>query len=361
MITIAKTSEILEYREHPGLNQSFLKDMILPLNKINAKYKENKVEKITQGLIIGSAVDMYLLGDRKEFLETYHAVEELKMTDKEEEINEYIFSHQNDFETLDELLIEAFIATNYQPKWKMETKLEKWDKEKTQEYLDRKNDTTGIYLSHEDYNRVIKIGDSLSQLFPEIFYDQGDDVHTYFQEPIYFDNCYGFEGSYKALLDIMIVKETEDTINIDIIDLKTTSYETVEFYNSAMKFRYDIQIAFYRAAVKWLYRDSKKELNIKCFFAVESTTTIGTPVLIEADDTFIQQGISGREEVNIQDIEGNIVTILKKEIVGIVQLIYIYNFYKEDGWKTDILFYNKLIEQINNNRLVITHNKLISL
>ena len=131
-------------------------------------------------------------------------------------------------------------------------------------------------VSAELYLRALKVVDMLKQYHGELLdrekLQRDNSIKVVYQKPIFFE-MHGMPC--KALIDIWIEREMNGKRTVRIIDLKTTRAMTSEFDEVALKYRYDLQMAFYREAA--IIGGGISEGNVAADFLVESTTEPGSP------------------------------------------------------------------------------------
>lgn len=88
-----------------------------------------------------------------------------------------------------------------------------------------------------------------------------------------------------------------ENLTLSLKDFKTTGFHVTQFPKSFLRFRYDLQAAFYTDAVnyyKTIIRPELKNYTIKEFvFIVESTKYIGTPIIYKCSEADIHGGTYG--------------------------------------------------------------------
>ncbi len=270
MLIIGTKEQIQKYREHPGMNQSTLKNVQYGLASFLKKQDE---EGPVASFERGSAVDTILTGNEGDFKDLYYiSALEKKPSDKEIEIVELIFnklsSVYEDSITqfgLDSPIIKGTIQQSieeigWQPNWKIETRIEKiTGNPLCQEYFeDLKKSIGKTILSQAQVEQIDAVVDSLRKSeTTKKFFDrkallENENVIVLYQVPVYFKidaiEC-------KALPDIAILfldkvefeengtKTVQKTLKgIQLIDLKTISKDTLEFFDAVVSYRYDICI-----------------------------------------------------------------------------------------------------------------------
>jgi hypothetical protein len=351
MLKIGTPQQIAEYRNSQNLNQSTLKKLI----KGPAYFlKEDTEEK--SYFNIGSAVDTILFGSKSDFWNNFYTIPEKdKPTDSIKNIIDTVFTELttgvDNLKFIGTLEQNAFILLkvaddlNYQPNYKPETKV-KTLIEKGSKYFQQLFHAHGkTILTYEEETTIFKVVHSLQQHHATKDYfdleqlEKSKDFTVYIQYPLYFKyaglNC-------KALPDMFIVRKINNSYHIELIDLKTTSGDTVNFLYSIRKYRYDIQLAWYHLAIllspsipeEELQKDKVAGMNYQ--FIVESTTNTGNPAIYKLDDTIIQNAI---ESTN-------------KSIKSIEDLLSDLEYYNNHGYNTNrILDENNHIIQVGINDL----------
>lgn len=343
MLYITSREEINKYREVDALNQSDLKKLLLGMDK----FLDNKEVKMTNPMIIGNAVDTILTGEEEDFENNFYLLNYPKPTDSISSILEETFNRvislnvpSTDLEDNLDILKEVIISYEYQSNWKLETRINKI-LEHTGYYKDLQNSLGKIILSEEQKSIIDNIVDSLknniitSSYFDRKLYAENTSWDMYLQLPIYWEykgvNC-------KGLLDIVIVKKDKSgkIERIIPIDLKVVMDKTLSFLNNAKTGRYDIQAAFYTLGLlssKDIPFEVNKENLLNFRFVVESVDT-GNPIVYETSDSFLSVGANGLSELWLND------RLIRQEVLGYNQLIDLYLYYQEQGWKQEKLIYD---------------------
>ena len=375
MLIIGTKEQIQQYREHPGMNQSTLKNV---QNGLSYFLKKQDEEGPIASFERGSAVDTILTGNEGDFKDLYYiSALEKKPSDKEMEIVELIFnklsSVYEDSITqfgLDSPMIKGTVQqsieeTGWQPNWKIETRIEKiTGNPLCQEYFDDLKKSIGkTILSQAQMEQINATVESLrTNEYTKDFFDrksimENDRVIVLYQVPIYF-SIDGIEC--KALPDIVTLfldkveienedgtKEVQTTLKgIQLIDLKTTSKDTLEFFDAVMSYRYEIQAAWYIEAVQrvnekfWndlglvLSKDTPTEI-LPFAFIVESITEPGKPLIYHMNESLIAQGKEGTQDIYYQD------RLVKKGKRGFLSLMAELKYYQDNEFTEDIILQGK--------------------
>lgn len=347
-IFITPQKEIDAYYESDRVNQSTLKD--LPKGLQYFLDNQNKEYKEKPSFVIGSAVDTILTGEEGEFENKFY-VSEIENKPSEVECSIIALVAQSvlekndvkDIATLDEYpgFIETAIEEiGWQPRWKMETKIDKIIEVGSAYFIDLiKSYGKGILSTAQNFTINQVVNSLRENETTKNYFDRDITLtqrHIFYQLPIYFTYS-GVEC--KALLDMLIV-ELDDVGNfnkVTPVDLKTMSGYTLDFMTNVKSFRYDVQAAFYTEAVKhWLAELKQENVIINNFqFVVESTTNPGTPLVYIVSDSLLNIGTYGRTAY--KSSTGIMVT---KPILGFYDFIKYYMHYQDNEWKEDVRLEN---------------------
>ena len=375
MLIIGTKEQIQKYREHPGMNQSTLKNVQYGLASFLKKQDE---EGPIASFERGSAVDTILTGNEGDFKDTFYiSALEKKPSDKEIEIIELIFnklsSVYEDSITqfgLDSPMIKGTVQqsieeTGWQPNWKIETRIEKiTGNPLCQEYFDDLKKSIGkTILSQAQMEQINATVESLrTNEYTKDFFDrksimENDRVIVLYQVPIYFSidgiECKALPDIVTLFLDKVEVenedgtKEVQTTLKgIQLIDLKTTSKDTLEFFDAVMSYRYDIQAAWYLEAIVRVDRTFWKNLGVDYpekesvdlfpfAFVVESITEPGKPLIYHMNESLIAQGKEGTQDIYYQD------RLVKKGKRGFLSLMAELKYYQDNEFTEDIILQGK--------------------
>lgn len=356
-MNIYKTPQHLieEYYNSPSLNQSSLKDLRHGLGKfLENREKFNKDLPLKTYFKIGEAVDTLLTEGEESFKEKFYiSVSEKKPSETEviilQKVLEKVLKTNDEriseVESLDKypvFILDAIVEINWQPKWKVETRINKII-EVGAEYFEILKASFGKeILLKEEADRIFKIQDALlNDIRTKKYFNPEEiaaspNVEIYYQIPIYFD----FEGiPCKALLDLIVVhKDTEGNIlHLEPIDLKTMSGFSIEFPNSARSFRYDIQASWYldammngTAVFPEHFPKLPEHVLIENFkFIVISTTKNERPVIYETSEDFLNCGRFG-----VVNAFG------QKTVKGYIELLEDFRYYENSSWEEEKIISN---------------------
>lgn len=362
MIYIGSAEQVQAYRDSDALNQSSAKNLDKGLEYFLAELKRHEDSKDSpekEHFLIGGAVDCKLTAEKQEFIDTYHFSQVAKPTESVLNIINRLVARlvENNavapLDTLDEEILVICDEESYQTRWKPETRVNKIKSEGEHYFIDCVVSIGKKILSNEQGSKVDTIVNSLRNnprtrdYFDREFFANNPHIDIYYQLPIFFT----YDGvKCKALLDILIVEKDPNTgkvIAVYPIDLKTMAGYTLTFPESVKKRRYDIQGAWYTAALAAIVKTSPMNLPefdssvIKPFqFIVESTTSPGRPLVYTLTEEYLQVGEFGF----IDGYTG------KMKVNGFKKLISDYKYHEETGWVED------QIVSATNGRLMLGYN-----
>lgn len=309
-------TEIEAYRKFPALNASKLKLLENGLDR----YKEKEdVELSSDSILIGSIVDTILTSPEGSFEERYIVLEEnIEIpTEKKLDIVNKVFElvKEKDGDNInsemilyEDIIIDVLNNTDWYANRKLETRLT--DVLNSSSYFKFLVESDGkTIVPKKIYTKAMAVVDSLraNEQTAKYFVESAmsDKFKILYQVVIYFEIVNPYTNrvtNAKALLDFVVL-DTEAKI-IYIGDLKTTSGSCIEFKNSLLKYRYDLQSAFYRDAFIYVLTHNipvcgidLKDYTLAPYFTfiVESTTYPGNPVIYKADETVYAAGKYGRK------------------------------------------------------------------
>lgn len=337
MLIYATQEEIDSYYSSDALNQSQLKKLLVDLDFLTSTKESNEESdlyfKEKESFIVGSLVD-FLITRTNENVSDYYYISTIKSKPSDpivSIINNFVdLLLERDFEIKDindkdyeDLLFDIIERHDYCKTFKKEVRLAKIYAESAY-YADLVNSKGKQVLSVDEYNTGIKVSESIKQL-PIIKkcledYSTSTEVNIYFQKPLYFT----YKGrKCKALPDIIIHYLAANIVYV--IDIKTTFEKTLNFLNVIKKYRYDIQMAWYKEACKSIFNT----LKISCLFAVESTVKQGNAIVLQIEKDLLECGLYGLEEVYYKDI------LIRREQKGINQLMDLYQYYEDNSFREE--------------------------
>lgn len=328
--------EVQAYYENPAIDQSKLKKLLLGLDTLLDERESKLYFEEKESFVIGSLVDTMLTHEEDDFKKLYHASTiTSKSSDTLVSIVNQVFDMrmaeggvkpEQKLADFEREIMDAIEYHNYSPKWSMPVKVQKVLA--VSEYFEDLKASQGKQIiSQEELGLSKAITGSLATipLIKAAISDSfGPGYEIYFQYAVYFEYL-GMKS--KGLIDILIVDRAHKTAWI--IDVKTTAMKTLNFFDSIMKFRYDIQLGFYKKGIKAVFGE---DWTIHCLFAVESTTRLGTPLQYYCDESLLIQAEHGRAEVVVEGC------VIRKKLKGFKQLMEEYIYYEKTGFQKDILF-----------------------
>lgn len=311
---ITPKEEIAKYFfQEEIMNQSTLKTFLGGLefkdNK-RAKEKDELYYHENTNFILGDYLDGYLTQGEKFIEENYFSETlEVKPSDAVMSIVKYYFDniskvslHEKESETALVNCMRSFAYRNNYSDLKLLEVIRKeggpyftfLQKAQGKKIISDEEDKTIKALMRKLDSSVYK-----KQLFeaPWEYMNEDEDpectYQVFFQKVLYFEHrgvrC-------KALLDILILKVNENTrevVKAHVIDLKTTGTPSLLFGEAVKKFRYDIQLAFYKLAVQISY--DLKEEDIRCSFLVLGKVDLEEPMLrIDISDLLLYHAQWGK-------------------------------------------------------------------
>lgn len=333
MLVYATKEELDSYYESDALNQSQLKKLLVDLDFLKSTKESQLYFEEKESFVIGSLVDFQITRGNED-ISDYYYVSEIKNKPSDAIVSiinnlvDYIF--ENNIEVKDinspeytDILFEIIEKHNYCKTFTKDVRLNKIYAE-SEYYTSVVNSRGKQVISKEEFFLASRISENIKELslikkcFEE--FATSSDIIVYFQKPLYFTIK---KRKCKALPDIIIHNTV--TNSIFIIDIKTTSDKTLNFLIAIKKFRYDIQMAWYREACKSIFNTSK----IVCLFAVESTVRQGNAVILKVEKDLLESGLYGLEEIYYKDI------LIRREQKGINQLLDLYQYYEDNEFREE--------------------------
>ena len=200
-------------------------------------------------LLSGSVVDTLLTGTKEEFEERFFVADFPELPDKQREIVEGIFHAAKPGESwdkvMDAVILEYLLANNYQPNWKVETRI-KVIREAGREYYDLLTLADGkTVISQKLYQDALDCVETLRKSESTKWYFEADNPFNKNIERLY---QLKFKGSYeginlRCMADLIIVDHEKKIVYP--CDLKTSFKPEWRFYKSFMEWGYWIQAQLY--------------------------------------------------------------------------------------------------------------------
>lgn len=273
-----------EYRDYPAINYSLLKKLeYAPKTALVSAPIES------DGILAGSVLDC-LMTDTKENFEKRFVVASEAITPQPQVLN---FSKRLSVLGTDseENKRKAYEECNIQ-KLKFESFVEKWEKEGREYYNFLKRTEGKQVVDPFTYKACLDGAEVLrNHSFTSKWFKAGFDEEVLFQTPIIFNAAPSYEG--KALLDIIKIDHMEKVIYPK--DLKSMSDYLSSFLPvSFVKYRYDLQAAYYTEAVnQWRDKNYPGYTVANFGFIVLSFNELNSPLLFNCSDRDLLCGRSG--------------------------------------------------------------------
>lgn len=280
--------QIEEYtNDEISINYSKLKDLSISPLLYKSKYIDKKEQEKKSFLDLGSIVhclllcpelfdSYYVVGDIKESEAIDKLVTEMMKTYKLDDLT--FLSKDQIYDHLITLVLELEIFNNIKKK---ETFVKKFEEIKILETVQLRLTYPDKTIINENlFQTAVRIAEGLEQnSFTKEYFNTNKDSIVHLNE---FAIFWEYEGlKCKSLIDKLIIDHEKSTILP--IDLKTTAYSTSDFSKSVLKFRYDLQCAFYYKAIyEWMQTTPYAEYELLPFkYIVESTTYPGSPLIYD--------------------------------------------------------------------------------
>lgn len=332
------------YRNHSAINQSKLKKLLgyNPSNFLNEEKEESS------GFFMGSLVDCLIT--TPEDFDTIYYLTDFNITASENIMkicDEYIrLSESDDLLQNKDLVIKIARDNGYYKGYKDDTIYSRIYNDGLKYCSLLKKANGKIIVDKKTYDKAMSIVHSIKDTFKDIF-----DFDCEYQVSMFsiIDNI-----EVKCLIDMMKIDFDNKIVNI--YDIKTMYESTAMFWLNMKKYRYDIQMAWYKTIVSNNYPGFK----VNCHFIVESTENIGNPIMYTCTENLLEIGEHGiyvskgdlfryiiddhQETKKIKCLE-NI-----SFIEGYRQLLTKYKYYNENGFETDYRI------KKHNNRALIDWN-----
>lgn len=213
----------------------------------NLAHLFDKIE--SPSLLFGSVVDTLLTGTEEEFKDRFFVADFPELPDKQKEIVEGIFHAAKPGESWDKIrdavILEYLLANNYQPNWKVETRI-KVIREAGREYYDLLTLADGkTVISQKLYQDALDCVEILRKSESTKWYFEADNPFNKNIERLY---QLKFKGSYnginlRCMADLIIVDHEKKIVYP--CDLKTSFKPEWRFYKSLIEWGYWIQAQLY--------------------------------------------------------------------------------------------------------------------
>jgi len=229
-----------EYKDLAGVNQSRLKEIL----KHPKKYLEYQTDSTTKSYFtFGQLVEDNLLLSDEELFEKYY-ISSVKMPTEAiiNLVDEILLSTTSKslLDIDDDILIN--FLSDYQSRWKPETKLKSVRDLGESYFADRRAAGDKIIISSDDLNKAVLIEDALlsnPEIKTFIKGSTADNCEVKYKVPLSFEHR---DFDCKGEIDIFFIDHKNKICHV--VDLKTTG-EYSKFSSSILKYRYDFQLSFY--------------------------------------------------------------------------------------------------------------------
>lgn len=254
----AKSKAIQIYYNTNRDSQSSLKDLDYSPAYYKAKHIDKTIVSETfdaDHFLIGSLADSILL--TPECTEDLFAVRTFDSSPQVKKLVSYLIKEGADYSSYDILFDIAKHLKLFGQIKNIDTfksTLEKENFEEAITFFEKNIDKT--IVSKEHYEKAVEISHALlTSPFTANYLRESDGVEILTAHPIYW---YYKDLPFKSLLDHVSINH--NTKKITINDVKTTRFNTSEFKNSILDYRYDIQGSFYLKAFEWWIENTRKDL-----------------------------------------------------------------------------------------------------
>ena len=332
MIIRSSKKQIQEYIESSAVNQSKLKLLSISAQAFQDVKEPDLFFEEKEHFLIGKAVDDAITMGEDYWNDNYYISNTTKPSDTIMSIIQQVFQSRMSDNIFENDLLSAIEAHNYQPNWKVDTKIAKVSTEGESYWFELLQSEGKQVLDKDQYMKCLSIVNQLTEhRFTSLYFSDIPDWDSYYQVPIYFV-IDGIEC--KALLDMIIVDHEFKTISP--IDIKTIGDYTKFFDYQSKKRRYDIQASWYMEAMKqWVIDNNLENYTLDDFqFIVASTTKQCDPLIYNTTNSFIDAGKYGlTKEIAYSISNDSFVSTV--ENYGWEKLLKIYQWHEENGWDKD--------------------------
>ena len=331
MIIRSSKKQIQEYIESPAVNQSKLKLLGISAQAFQDVKEPDLFFEEKEHFLIGKAVDDAITMGEDYWNDNYYISNTTKPSDTIMSIIQQVFQSRMSDNLFENDLLSAIEAHNYQPNWKVDTKIAKVSTEGESYWFELLQSEGKQVLDKDQYMKCLSIVNQLTEhRFTKHYFVDNEHTDIYYQVPIY----YMLNGvECKALIDMIIVFH-----NIGMIlpiDIKTIGDYTKFFDYQSKKRRYDIQASWYTEAIKtWRDVNFPQYFMFNFRFIVASTTKQCDPLIYITDDKFIDAGKYGLSKQFTYSILDTLFTPTV-ENYGWEKLLKIYQWNEENGWDKD--------------------------
>lgn len=313
----------------------------------------SQVRRESDAMNLGSLVDC-MITTPEEFNEQF-AVITSKPGDKPKQIVDHIFDAgqaEAGFPALDkEYLFNLMDVFEYRTTYKDsrdERRFEFFKNDVFNYYTERLLNRSKTIVDESDVELADRIATSIKNgRFTAVFHNLPVGVKAYNQVII----TWNYRGiACKGLIDRVLENTTNEDItlgeyilpakSIIIIDYKTMQGKVSRFSKQMWKYRYDMQGGFYSYGMAdWLSR-KKPDVRLHDFlFIVESTTSVGTPIVYKLSDLDKEIGRWGGNKMNdrwtpashwFEDFD-SLTSCYNLDVLGWEQALSLYKWHQENN------------------------------
>jgi hypothetical protein len=288
-----------DYYKNSSTSQSRLKT-ILTHPKIYKNYDLiNKNSDDKKHIVIGKLVDYLITSTSSEDISDKYRICQASVPTGQLLIfsNEYVKAVNSGIENPKEHAFIALEAQNGGPVRGGFQSINERFEESCSGYVSELLEQDKILITQQDFILAKKIAASLKNSpFINKWITPTNKIEILFQLEIYW-KLGKREHDLKSLLDFVIINHELKTVRVG--DLKTTGDSVNKFVSSILRYRYDFQMAFYCAALKYYISENRPDIADYTFeypiFIVESTDEkyIGTPLIYEIGNSWLTLGSEG--------------------------------------------------------------------
>lgn len=287
-----------------------------------------------EALTFGSMVDC-LMTEGKEVFDTKFAIVNYVPTESVAKVVQYLVNTQSEeyLNDISDITIGAVCnVCEYQPKWKVETKVAKIRSEGTNYYNQLKKAKGKTIVSSKAYTEVL---DTVNTLYNHTY------IGKYFKKPSGNKEIL-FQTKFKTTLSGIWVRCMFDGLMIDYnnkviipFDLKTTSLPEYEFAKKYLENRYDIQSRLYWAILRQVMNNDKyfKDFELCSFRFVVINKDRLQPLVFNDGNSLVQN-----KDIELKFKSGRITTLRDPITIAIELFNYLdWNSQVPSSIRTDAL------------------------
>lgn len=335
-----------EYRQDEAISYSMISRFIKDGYSAIPVIKESIS---TQSLTLGSALDCMVTEGVNAYNEKYY-ISNCNPTNKTETVIEEIFKYVPNEDTLEDAIIKCgntlediFDNVDFYKGKTFKYKIQVIS-EKAQYYKDLQeaNKHNQIIINNQVDKDTVTMYNSMvmNPLVNDIFFGKHEGTEKFFQAKF---RCLIDNVPFRCMFDLLIVKHKDK--KIIPVDLKSTSTPPYEFFNSFVKWNYQIQVREYTRILKEVLKGTEfEEYTITDYLYVVVNKNFSSPVVYKIGINHLEGNI---------EIDGNVMEdpiekgkILYKELMRNKDTLFEYPE-EVNPLKINNLFYNKEIKTLN--------------